>query len=109
MLASTPHSEGAVQIGRFSFTHNRFLVLLGCLAALAFVLADSFGFPINNIGGTGFSKLATPQMIWALLLIPVAIFGAWALKRAGHRDTALSCVLLAVSFLAGVLIKIFWM
>lgn len=109
MLVSTQQNEGAVQIGRFSFTHNRFLVLLGCLAALAYVLADSFGFPIHNSGATGFSKLATPQMIWALLLIPVATFGAWALKRAGHRDTALSCGLIAASFLAGVLIKIFLM
>jgi len=109
MLASTEHNEGAVQIGRFSFTHNRFLGLLGCLAALAFVLAESFGFPTNNIGGTGISKLATPQLAWALLLIPIAAFGTWALKRAGHRDTAISCGLIAVSFLAGVLIKIFWM
>ncbi|MHC5194971.1 hypothetical protein ACYSUW_14550 [Pseudomonas frederiksbergensis] len=109
MLTSTQQNEGAVQIGGFCFTHNRFLAMLGCLAALAFVLADSFGFPTSNVGGTGISKLATPQMIWALLLIPIAAFGCWALKRAGHRDTALSCGLIAVSFLAGVLIKIFWL
>lgn len=109
MVVSTQQNEGAVQIGRFSFTHNRFLVLLGSLAALAFVLANSFGFPTYNSGATGFSTLATPQMIWALLLIPVATFGAWALKRAGHRDAAVSCGLIAASFLSGVLIKIFWM
>ncbi len=108
MFANT-QNEGTVQIGRFSFSHNRFLVLLGCLAALAFVIADSFGFPIDDTGGAGISKLTSPQMIWALQLLPIATFGAWALKRAGHRDTAVSCGLVAVSFLVGVLIKEFWM
>lgn len=108
MLASTPQNEGAVHIGRFSYSHNRFLALLACMAALAYVIADSIGLPINN-GNTGISKLAEPQMIWALLLVPIAAFGVWALKRSGHPDTALSCGLIAASFLAGACFRTFWM
>jgi hypothetical protein len=107
MLASNPQNEGAVKIGRFSYSHNRFLVLLACIAALAYVIADSVGLPIN--GSTGISKLAEPQMIWAALLVPIAAFGVWALKRAGHPDTALSCGLIAASFLAGASFATFWM
>lgn len=108
MLTSTPQNEGAVQIGRLSYSHNRFLILLACIAALAYDIADSIGLPINN-GNTGISKLAEPQMIWAALLIPIAAFGMWALKRAGHPDTAFSCGLIAASFLAGACFRTFLM
>ncbi|MGE8063976.1 hypothetical protein [Pseudomonas sp. NPDC089569] len=106
MLASTPQNERAVQIGRFSYSHNRFLILLACIGALAYVVADAVGLPIHS-GSTGMSKLAEQQMIWAALLVPIAVFGAWALKRAGHPDSALSCGLIAASFMVGACVRTF--
>lgn len=99
-------TDGEIHFGRFSYSHNSFLVALACLAAAAFGLADWFGV-VAGAEAQLVRKIAAPQMIWALLLLPIGAFGAWAFNRSGHRDTATACGLAAVAFLAGAAISTF--
>jgi hypothetical protein len=107
MFAKKSHTPGDIEIGRFSFRHNRFLMFLACLVALAYVIADSVGASPSQ-GAEAISKLAAPQIIWSIMIVPIAAFGTWALKRAGHSDTALSCTLAAFGFICGAGISTFF-
>lgn len=106
MDTDKPNSPGNIRIGRFSYSHNSFLLVLACLAAVAFALADSIGIAANS-ETLPVMKLGAPQMIWALFLLPIGGFGAWAFNRAGHRDTANACGLAVVAFLIGAGISTF--
>lgn len=103
----TDRSQPAnVHIGRFSYSHNHFLILLACLGAIAFVIAYWFG--VKSTAGMSWSERAgTWQMIWAYLLLPIAASGGHMLKRAGHGDTALSCIGVGVGFLLGAAARTF--
>lgn len=108
MFANKSLPAGDIQIGGISYRHNRFLVFLACLVALAYVIAESVGVQASQ-GAVGISKLTSPQMVWSILIVPIAVFGTWALKRAGHSDTALSCALAAFGFICGASIRTFFL
>lgn len=97
---------GDVRVGRFKYSHNRFLMALLCLAIAAYLLADIFGVSLQP-GMGALDKLRSHQMLWALLLVPVAVFGCLALKRSGHRDTAISCGIMAISFISACAFSVF--
>ncbi|HDS0956892.1 hypothetical protein [Pseudomonas putida] len=97
-----------IRIGKYSFTHNRFLLILALCALLAYLTAGAVGIP-SAPAMTFAERLGTAQMVWALLLVPICGIGSYLLKRAGHSDTALSCAVLSMGFLAGAAMKTFWM
>ncbi|WP_137187855.1 hypothetical protein [Pseudomonas asiatica] len=97
-----------IRIGKYSFTHNRFLLLLALCALLAYLAAGAVGIPSAS-AMTFAERLSTAQMVWSLLLVPICGIGSYLLKRAGHLDTALSCAVLAMGFLIGAAMKTFWM
>ncbi|EKT4528401.1 hypothetical protein QEM33_000943 [Pseudomonas putida] len=97
-----------IRIGKYSFTHNRFLLMLALCALLAYLAAGAVGIPSAS-AMTIAERLSTAQMVWALLLVPICGIGSYLLKRAGHSDTALSCAVLSMGFLIGAAMKTFWM
>lgn len=107
MKLENEHTPVEIKLGRFSYTHNRFLLALLCLAAAGFVFADFVGGPLQP--GMGFiAKLASHQMIWALLMLPITAFGYIALHKSGHRNTAISCAVVGIFFVSGVAASVFW-
>lgn len=105
MANNTKNPTGDIQLGRFSYTHNRFLLTLASLALAAFIFADIIGSNVAQ-GSNWLEKMASPQMSWALLLLPIATFGSLMLKRSGHPDTALKCLIVAAGFITGAVAKI---
>ncbi|MCU9527601.1 hypothetical protein [Pseudomonas mosselii] len=104
-LKPAPHD---IHVGKCSFTHNRFLLLLALCALLAYLAAGAIGVP-SAPGMNVAEKLWTAQMVWSLLVVPVSGIGSYLLKRAGHSDTALSCAVLTSGFIIGAVLKTFWM
>lgn len=104
METKTTNPTGDIQLGRFRYTHNRFLLTLASLALAAFIFADIIG---SNVGSSSnwLEKLATPQIVWALMLMPIAAFGSLMLKRSGHPDTAVKCLIVAAGFISGAVAK----
>ncbi|MBM5458802.1 hypothetical protein H8F21_14635 [Pseudomonas sp. P66] len=100
MASDLKHSSGEVQVGPYRYTHNRFLLVLALCALLMHIVSGMVGIPAEP-GMSLIGRLATPQMVWALLLLPVCGLGGFFLNRSGHRDTALSCALIASGFLLG--------
>ncbi|MCK1788896.1 hypothetical protein [Pseudomonas violetae] len=106
MTAIEKSQPADVHIGSFSYSHNHFLILLACLGAIAFVIAHWFGVK-STVGMSWFERAGTWQMIWAYLLLPIAASGAYILKRAGHGDSALSCIGVGLGFLLGAAARTF--
>jgi hypothetical protein len=105
METNTKNPMGDIKLGRFRYTHNRFLLTLASLALAAFIFADIVGSSVSH-GSSWVEKMATPQIVWALLLLPIAAFGNLMLKRSGHPDTALKCLIVAAGFISGAAAKI---
>lgn len=105
MAHNTKNPTGDIQLGRLCYTHNRFLITLASLALAAFIFADIIGSNVDQ-GSSWLEKMATPQLVWAFLLLPIATFGSLVLKRSGHPDTALKCLIVAVGFVTGAVAKI---
>ncbi|SBW84687.1 Conserved hypothetical membrane protein [Pseudomonas veronii 1YdBTEX2] len=105
METNTKKQTGDIQLGRLRYTHNRFLLTLACLALAAFIFADIIGSNVAQ-GSNWVENLTSPQMVWALLLLPIAAFGGLMLKRAGHPDTALKCLIVAAGFISGAVAKL---
>ncbi|WP_439126297.1 MAG: hypothetical protein ACNJA3_28425 (plasmid) [Pseudomonas rhizophila] len=105
MPNDTKNPTGDIHLGRFCYTHNRFLLTLASLALAAFIFADIIGTNVT-LGSNWLEKMASPQIVWALLLLPIAIFGSLMLKRSGHPDTALKCLIVAAGFITGAVGKL---
>lgn len=105
METNTKNPTSDIQLGRFRYTHNRFLLTLTSLALAAYILADIIGTGVDQ-GANWLEKMAAPQMIWSLLLLPIAAFGSLMLKRSGHPDTAVKCLIVAGGFITGAVAKI---
>lgn len=101
------HTAGDIKLGRFSYTHNRFLLCLLCLAIAAFVLADMVGGTLQP-GMTLTALMTSRPIIWAVLLLPISIFGCLAFDRSGHRDTAISCAVVSGFFALGTTLSALW-
>lgn len=105
METNTENPTGDIQLGRFRYTHNRFLLTLASLSLAAFIFADIIGSSAAH-GSSWLEKMGTPQMVWSLLLLPIAAFGGLMLKRSGHPDTAMKCLIVASGFITGAVAKI---
>lgn len=88
-----------IVVGPLTYSHNRFLAAIACVAIALYVVASLNG--TQSQEGSLWALAMAPQMLWAYSLIPLAWISAVALSRAGYKSTAKSCFVVAGSFFVG--------
>ncbi|MGP0171164.1 hypothetical protein ACSVIJ_04700 [Pseudomonas sp. NCHU5208] len=95
-------ASGLIEVGPLAFTHNRLLLVLASLAALAMAIA-SYLSPIISPA----SKALEPQLLWAYQLLLIGAGGAVLFHRAGFKASSRNCLLVAGGVLVGAALKAF--
>ena len=101
-VSKNHHSESdLIVIGPLAFTHNRLLLVLAALAAIAMAIASFLSPIISPV-----SKAFEPHLIWAYQLLLIGAGGAALFYRAGFSGTAKNCLLIAGGVLVGAALKV---
>lgn len=108
MTRSTQYSNAnAIRLGGRAITRNQFLVVLAGLAGIAWAIAALAG-RTHDSGRGWLDSALSPHMIWAYLLVGIAVFGFARLKQAGEPGTAYQCLIIGGGFIIGAAMKTFF-